>query len=80
MGMFHDAHIARYQSVETRATHRRRGICSALLRHCALWALGRAPEVQVVIVAEADTNAGRLYRSMGFAHAETIYGVVRDGY
>ena len=80
MGMFHDAHIARYQSVETRATHRRRGICSALLRHCALWALGRAPDAQVVIVAEADTDAGRLYRSMGFAHAETIYGVVRDGY
>ncbi len=32
LGMFHDGSLARYQSVETRATHRRRGICSALLR------------------------------------------------
>jgi GNAT superfamily N-acetyltransferase len=80
LGMFHDDSIARYQSVETRATHRRRGICSALLRHAALWALGRAPNADVVIVAEADTDAGRLYRKMGFAHAETIYGIVRDGY
>jgi hypothetical protein len=31
-------------------------------------------------VAEADTDAGRLYRKVGFAHAETIYGIVRDGY
>ena len=80
MGMFHDDQIARYQSVETRQSHRRRGICSALLRHCALWALDRAPNADVVIVAEADTDAGRLYRNMGFVHAETIYGVVRDGY
>ncbi len=79
MGMFHDDTVARYQSVETSVSHRKRGICSALLRHCALWALGRAPNARVVIVAEADSDAGRLYRSMGFAHAETIYGVVRAG-
>lgn len=79
MGMFHDDKIARYQSVETRITHRKRGICSALLRHAALWALNREPNAEVVIVAEADTAAGRLYRSMGFAHAETIYGVTRPG-
>lgn len=77
MGIFHDEHVARYQAVETRMTHRRRGICSAVLRHAALWALGRAPEAKVVIVAELNSNAGRLYRSMGFEHAETIYGVMR---
>ncbi|MCF2871450.1 GNAT family N-acetyltransferase [Octadecabacter sp. G9-8] len=80
MGMFHNETIARYQSVETRLTHRRRGICSALLRHAALWALGRAPDAQVVIVAEADSDAGRLYRQMGFKHAETIFGVMKGGY
>jgi GNAT superfamily N-acetyltransferase len=77
MGMFHNSDVARYQSVETRKSHRRRGICSALLRHCALWALGRAPDAKVVIVAEMDSDAGRLYRSMGFAHVETIHGVIR---
>lgn len=79
MGMFHDDTVARYQSVETAASHRRRGICSALLRHCALWALDRAPNAEVVIVAKADSDAGRLYRKMGFVHVEIIYGVVRAG-
>lgn len=80
MGLMHDDAIARYQSVETRITHRKRGICAALLRHVGLWALDRAPEAKLVIVAEADGNAGRLYRRMGFAHSETIVGAVKSGY
>jgi len=79
MGMFHDTTIARYQSVETKASHRNRGICSAMLRHAALWTLGRAPNAKIVIVAGSDTDAGRLYRKMGFEHAETIYGLLRSG-
>jgi hypothetical protein len=43
LGMFHDGSLARYQSVEIRASHRRREICSALLRQAALgrWAVRR---------------------------------------
>ncbi|SMY07151.1 GNAT family N-acetyltransferase [Flavimaricola marinus] len=77
MGMFHDEKVARYQSVETKSTHRRRGICSALLFHSYAFALGRAPQAMPVIVAEADSNAGRLYRSMGFALAEQIVGATK---
>jgi GNAT superfamily N-acetyltransferase len=80
MGMFHDDTVARYQSVETRFTHRRRGICSALLRHAAHWVQNRASATKIVIVAELGSDAGRLYRSMGFAHVETIHGVIRSGY
>lgn len=79
MGMFHNDEIARYQSVETKATHRRRGICTALLRHCCLWAQERAPAAQVVIVAEAKSDAGRLYRRMGFRHVATDIGAIRPG-
>ncbi|WP_375279591.1 GNAT family N-acetyltransferase [Pseudooctadecabacter sp.] len=80
MGMFHDQTVARYQCVETKITHRRRGICAALLRTAALWALGRAPDAKVTIVAEADSAAGRLYLRMGFAHAETIHCMSKPGY
>ena len=80
MGMMHDQHIARYQSVETRITHRRRGICAALLRTVGQWAADRAPDAQIVIVAEADSAAGRLYRRMGFAHVETLVGALKPGY
>ena len=80
MGMFHDDRVARYQSVETRASHRRCGICAALLRHSCLWALDRAPNVTPVIVAMADSDAGRLYRRMGFTHAETLIAMLKPGY
>ena len=80
MGMFNDDHVARYQNVETKITHRRRGICSAMLSHAAHWALDRAPQAEVIIVAEADSDAGRLYRKMGFAPAERIHSLLKAGY
>jgi len=80
MGMFNDARVSRYQSVETRASHRRRGICAALLRHCCLWAQDRAPDATPVIVAEGDSDAGRLYRRMGFGPAEVLVGAIKRGY
>jgi GNAT superfamily N-acetyltransferase len=80
MGIFHDDATARCQAVATRFTHRRRGICAALLRHVALWALGRAPDAQVVIVADVGSDAGRLYRRMGFAPVETVFGILKGGY
>jgi GNAT superfamily N-acetyltransferase len=79
MGLFHDTKIARYQSVETRTTHRRRGICAAMLAHTCTWVLERAPDARPVIVAEADSAAGRLYRRMGFALTETMVEVIKRG-
>jgi GNAT superfamily N-acetyltransferase len=80
MGMFHDATVARFQSVETRASHRRRGICAALLGHVSGWAAARAPQATQVIVAEADSDAGRLYRWAGFTHSEILVEAGRAGY
>lgn len=80
MGMFHDEKIARYQSVETRKSHRRKGICAALLTHSCQWALARAPYARPVIVAQADSEAGRLYRRMGFDLAETLVEATKPGY
>lgn len=80
MGMFHDDAIARYQAVETRASHRRRGICTALLAHVSAWTEARAPSAVQVIVAEADSDAGRLYRRQGFAPTETLVEVTHRGY
>ena len=70
LGIFTDGRIARFQSVETAAAYRRRGLCSALVVHALDWLKARAPEAQPVIVAEAEGDAGRLYRRLGFALAE----------
>ena len=77
MGIFHDDKLIRYQSVQTHPAYRRRGICSALLCHAMNWAGARAPEARAVIVAAADSDAGRLYRRAGFALAETSVSAFR---
>lgn len=77
MGIFNDDHLIRYQSVQTHEAYRRRGICSALLCASLDWARQRAPNAQPVIVAQADSDAGRLYRRAGFELAETSVGAYR---
>jgi GNAT superfamily N-acetyltransferase len=61
--------VARYQSVVTGAEHRRQGLAGHLLGVAAEWAAAQGVE-RWVIVADAGSDAGRLYRSRGFAPAE----------
>ncbi|MFL6107128.1 MAG: GNAT family N-acetyltransferase [Marmoricola sp.] len=64
--------LARYQSVLTHAGHRRRGLTSHLLGVAAEHARAGGAET-LVIIADADGDAGRLYRAAGFAHSETAW-------
>lgn len=70
--------LARYQSVLTAAAHRRRGLARHLLAVAARWAAGRGA-TRLVIVAEAGSDADRLYRRAGFAPAELSYDVYCPG-
>ncbi|WP_026147543.1 GNAT family N-acetyltransferase [Limimaricola hongkongensis] len=80
MGIFHDDRVARYQAVETRMEYRRRGICTSLLAIANEWAVSRAPGVSVLIAADPDSPAHRIYRRAGFAPLERISGAVKPGY
>lgn len=80
MGLFHDDTVARFQDVETRSSHRRRGICAGLLSYVSEWAKTRAPNAMQVIVAEADSDAGRLYRRHGFTQTERLVEATCRGY
>ncbi|KAA9006907.1 GNAT family N-acetyltransferase [Histidinibacterium aquaticum] len=80
MGVLHDDKVARFRSVETAASHRRRGICSALLSKTGRWVRERAPEATLVIVADSDGSAGRLYQAAGFRMTERMIAAVRPGY
>lgn len=71
MGVVFDADHIRYQVVQTRRSHRRRGIASALLGFALEWAQSRAPRAIPVIVADAEGEAGRIYRRAGFSLMET---------
>lgn len=80
MGIFCDPRIARYQSVETRPSHRRRGICAALVAHTCDWATAHFPTATPVIVADRNGDPGRIYRRCGFQRTETLLSAVKGSY
>ncbi|MDQ3338643.1 MAG: GNAT family N-acetyltransferase [Myxococcota bacterium] len=60
--------VARYQDVQTAATHRKRGIASALLATAAA-----AVDVdRYVIVADPESDASRIYTRAGFTVIERM--------
>ncbi|MDQ6935949.1 MAG: GNAT family N-acetyltransferase [Actinomycetota bacterium] len=70
--------VARYQSVLTAAAHRRRGLTSHLLGRAAHWAAVRALG-ELVIVADPDSAASRLYQSVGFVPVQRSSQAYRAG-
>jgi len=68
--------VARYQDVQTLASHRKRGIASALLAASAQHAFANGVE-RVVIMAELDSVASRVYERVGFRMIEKMAWAVR---
>lgn len=77
LGIFADARSARFQSVETRDSFRRRGICAALVSAGVDWAHHKCPGTRPVIIAERDGAAGRIYRRCGFELSERLIAAYR---
>lgn len=71
--------LARFQNVETHPDFRRRGLASAVLRHAAQHALPEPGSRTLVIVADPDDSAIRLYRALGFVDAERQAHLYRAG-
>lgn len=70
--------LARFQDVETRQSHRRRGICAALVCAGLDWAATQDPSALPVILSDRDGPAGRIYRRCGFAVAEVQVMAIRS--
>jgi Acetyltransferase (GNAT) domain len=68
---------ARYQAVDTIATHRRRGVCSRLLVDAAHHAVATYGASSLVIVADPEYHAAGIYESVGFRPVERVCGVCR---
>ena len=64
---------ARYQDVQTAASHRKRGIAGALLAAAA----AKVPSAELVIIAELGSAAERVYQRVGFRAIEHIASAVR---
>jgi GNAT superfamily N-acetyltransferase len=78
LGIFWAEELARYQSVQTHPDFRKRGIASALVYNAAIYALENFKIEILVIVADADSPAERLYKSLGFQFAEYQLGISKS--
>ena len=72
LGLFTDGSgIARFQNVDTRPEARRRGLAGALVHHAGAHGVAEWGVTTLVIVADPGYHAIDVYRSVGFAVAET---------
>ena len=62
--------VARFQSVETHAEHRRRGLAGAVVHAAGQHALDHLGVRTLVIVADTDGDAIGIYRRLGFSDSE----------
>jgi ribosomal protein S18 acetylase RimI-like enzyme len=72
MGLFRaGAELARFQSVETRPDARGRGLAGTLVHHVSTYGFTELHARTLVMVADPEYLAIRVYRSVGFAETET---------
>jgi ribosomal protein S18 acetylase RimI-like enzyme len=77
LGIFHDGGLGRYQHVETHPDFRRCGIAGTLVYEASRHAIAAYDLHALVIVAEQDSPAARLYGSLGFQQTEVQLGLER---
>jgi ribosomal protein S18 acetylase RimI-like enzyme len=68
---------ARYQTVDTAAEHRRRGIATRLVVDAAAHAASHHAIDHFVIAADPDYHALGIYESLGFERKELVVGAMR---
>lgn len=77
LGVFWAETLARFQIVVTHPKARRQGICGTLVHHASVRALA-LPEVEaLVMIADTEYHAARIYEAVGFSPAEQLVGVCK---
>jgi len=72
MGLYSDGHgLARFQSVDTHPEARGRGLAGTLVHYVSTYGLSTLHARTLVMVADPDYHAIRIYRSVGFENTET---------
>lgn len=81
LGLFTDgAGLGRFQDVETLASARERGLASTLVHHASTVGLRDYGIHDLVMVADPDYPAIRIYRSLGFADSEIQITLARPAH
>ncbi len=75
LGIFTDQDIARFQIVSTHKDFQRRGVCSTLVFDAAKYALDNMGVKTLVMVADEEYHAAKIYESVGFTPKQEQIGV-----
>lgn len=75
LGIFYREGLGRYQTVQTHPDFRRRGIAGKMVFEAARQAKEKFNLHTLVIIAEGESAAAKLYRSVGFNHVEQQVGL-----
>lgn len=75
LGVFIEGGVARYQAVETHPEHRRQGVCGTLVYEAAKYAFSDLKAHTLVMVADPEYHAAKIYESVGFRPTERQIGV-----
>lgn len=76
-GLFVFSGIGRYQSVGTHPDFRRRGVCGQLISRAARAAFDKLGAQTLVMVADPDYHAAKVYESVGFKATQEQVGIYR---
>lgn len=75
LGIFFERTVGRFQNVETHPEFRRQGICGTLVFQCASYAFESMSVKTLVMEADSDYHAARIYESVGFKPAEENFSL-----
>ena len=75
LGIFTESGLGRYQTVSTHPDYQRQGICGSLVYKSAQYAFEKMGVQTLVMVADVDYHAARIYESVGFRPSEKMVGV-----
>ena len=75
LGIFYEGKIGRYQVVETHPDYRKKGICGSLVYEAGTTAFKEFGVTELVMEADPDYHAARIYESVGFLPGSTTYSL-----
>ena len=79
LGLFFEGPIGRFQNVGTHPEFQRQGLCGSLVYQVSRDAFASGKAASLVMLADPDYHAARIYESVGFRPTEHLSGVVKAG-
>jgi ribosomal protein S18 acetylase RimI-like enzyme len=75
LGIFHHDGLGRFQTVSTHPNFQRRGICQTLVHTASQMTLASGAVTELVMCADPEYHAIKIYESVGFKCQHTQHGV-----